>query len=91
MRIVADTGRCVGAGQCVLTDPAVFDQDEDEGTVVLRTEDVSAEHIDRVREAVHICPSQALSLGDPPAARSPSSNGSRGSARCSAEDVVRLI
>jgi ferredoxin len=64
MRIVADTGRCVGAGQCVLTEPGVFDQDETEGTVLLRTEQVSDDNVDRVREAVHICPSQALSLND---------------------------
>lgn len=64
MRIVADTGRCVGAGQCVLTEPEVFDQDETEGTVVLRTEQVSDDNLGRVREAVHICPSQALSLSD---------------------------
>jgi ferredoxin len=64
MRIVADTGRCVGAGQCVLTEPKIFDQDEDEGTVVLRTEHVDDGDLDRVREAVHICPSQALSLDD---------------------------
>jgi ferredoxin len=64
MRIVADTGRCVGAGQCVLTEPKIFDQDEDEGTVVLRTEHVEDGDLDRVREAVHICPSQALSLDD---------------------------
>ena len=64
MRIVADSGRCVGAGQCVLTEPEVFDQDQTEGTVVLRTEQVSDDNVDRVREAVHICPSQALSLSD---------------------------
>ena len=29
MRIKADTGVCVGSGQCVLTEPAVFDQDDD--------------------------------------------------------------
>ncbi|NMH98173.1 ferredoxin [Pseudonocardia acidicola] len=62
MRIVADTGRCVGAGQCVLTAPDIFDQDEDEGTVVLRTAQVSGDALERVRQAVHICPSQALSL-----------------------------
>ncbi|MGH3796920.1 MAG: ferredoxin [Pseudonocardiaceae bacterium] len=64
MRIMADTGRCVGAGQCVLTEPEVFDQDETEGTVVLRTAQVSDDNVDRVREAVHVCPSQALSLSD---------------------------
>ena len=64
MHIVADTGRCVGAGQCVLTEPAIFDQDEDDGTVLLRTEQVADEDLDRVREAVHVCPSQALSLAN---------------------------
>jgi ferredoxin len=64
MRIVADTGRCVGAGQCVLTEPEVFDQDENDGTVVLRTEQVSGDTLERVRQAVRICPSQALSLSE---------------------------
>jgi ferredoxin len=62
MRIVADTNRCVGAGQCVLTDPSVFDQSEEDGTVVVLVE--RPNDLDTVREAVHICPSQALSLVD---------------------------
>ncbi|GAA5187213.1 ferredoxin [Rugosimonospora acidiphila] len=63
MRVVADTSRCVGAGQCVLTDPTTFDQDEQDGTVVLlRDEPLDSEVSARVREAVDICPSQALSL-----------------------------
>jgi ferredoxin len=62
MRIVADTSRCVGAGQCVLTDPAVFDQSDDDGTVLLLTEHVDEAQLPAVREAVQICPSQALSL-----------------------------
>jgi ferredoxin len=63
MRIVADTSRCAGAGQCVLTDPALFDQSEDDGTViVLNPEPADARQVARARQAVHICPSQALSL-----------------------------
>ena len=63
MRIVADTSRCAGAGQCVLTDPALFDQSEDDGTViVLNPEPVDARQETRARQAVHICPNQALSL-----------------------------
>jgi ferredoxin len=61
MRIVADTELCVGAGQCVLTEPAVFDQDDD-GTVVILVDRPSGEELDNAREAVHVCPSQALSL-----------------------------
>jgi ferredoxin len=62
MRIVADTGKCVGAGQCVLTDPDVFDQSEDDGTVVVLVQRPA--ELDKAREAVHVCPSQALSLTD---------------------------
>lgn len=63
MRIVADTSRCAGAGQCVLTDPALFDQSEDDGTVIVRLpEPADAVQLARARQAVHICPSQALSL-----------------------------
>ena len=62
MRIVADTSRCVGAGQCVLTEPAVFDQSEEDGTVIVLAEQPENGELDRARQAVHICPSGALSL-----------------------------
>lgn len=64
MKIIADTGRCVGAGQCVLTNPDVFDQDESDGTVRLLSEEAEGEVLASVREAVEICPSQALSLSE---------------------------
>lgn len=62
MKIIADTGRCVGAGQCVLTDPAIFDQKEEDGTVVVLIPEPEGEQVERAREAVDICPSQALAL-----------------------------
>lgn len=61
MRIIADTTRCVGAGQCVLTEPDVFDQD-DEGTVALLVEQPEERDLAKVREATDLCPGQALSL-----------------------------
>ncbi|MBP2180647.1 ferredoxin [Amycolatopsis magusensis] len=64
MKIATDVDRCVGAGQCVLAEPAVFDQDESDGTVVLLTDSVDGETAERVREATHICPAQALSILD---------------------------
>jgi ferredoxin len=64
MRVVTDTERCIGAGQCVLTDPTVFDQSDDDGTVVLLTEHVEGERVDTVREAVDMCPNQAISVAD---------------------------
>ncbi len=62
MRIVTDTGRCVGAGQCALTEPSVFDQSDEDGTVVLLTDQVEGDVLENVREAIDLCPSQALSL-----------------------------
>lgn len=62
MRIVADTTRCVGAGQCVLSEPEVFDQSEDDGTVVVLRERPDEGELDGVHEALDLCPSQALSL-----------------------------
>jgi ferredoxin len=62
VRVVADTTVCVGAGQCVLSEPAVFDQDDVDGTVVVLAEQPGEDQLAGVREAVDICPSQALSL-----------------------------
>ena len=61
MRIGADRDRCIGAGMCVMTDEAVFDQDDD-GVVVVLAADVPAAEQQRVRDAVELCPSGALSL-----------------------------
>lgn len=62
MRIDADRERCVGSGMCVLTLPEVFDQDNDDGRVILRNPTPGPELHDRVREAVMLCPARALSL-----------------------------
>lgn len=35
MKITADASKCVGAGQCVLTEPKVFDQSENDGAVIV--------------------------------------------------------
>lgn len=61
MRLNADTDLCVGAGQCVLTEPTVFDQ-HDDGVVMLvinRPEGAAAQ---RARRAAALCPSGALSV-----------------------------
>ena len=61
MKIEADRDLCIGAGNCVLSAEVVFDQDDD-GVVVLLTEEVPEDQEDRVREAVKLCPSGALRL-----------------------------
>lgn len=62
MKIIVDTGRCVGAGQCVLTEPALFDQSEDDGTIIVLNDTPEGELVEKAREAAHVCPGQALSL-----------------------------
>ncbi|MER6945682.1 ferredoxin [Nonomuraea sp. NPDC000554] len=62
MKITADTTVCIGAGMCALTVPQIFDQSEDEGTVVVLDETPPAELEAAVRRAVTLCPSGAISV-----------------------------
>lgn len=62
MRIQANSQVCIGSGQCVFTDPELFDQD-DIGTVLLLDDspgDPAAQA--RAKQAVSVCPSRALSI-----------------------------
>lgn len=61
-RIAADRDACVGAGQCVMLAPAVFDQGDD-GIVVVLVAQLEADHL-AAGEAVALCPARALSLTD---------------------------
>ncbi|GGO42856.1 ferredoxin [Streptomyces daqingensis] len=65
MQIQTDPEICVGAGMCALTAPDMFDQSEEDGTVVLLRDDLPYEGAENdVREAVERCPSGALRLAD---------------------------
>ena len=63
MRVQADRDVCISAGNCVMAADAVFDQDDD-GIVVVLVDEVSEGEQDHVREAVRLCPSQALRVAD---------------------------
>jgi ferredoxin len=64
MRVRVDEDRCVGAGQCVLAAPDVFDQSDDDGIVVLLQERPPAELHDDVRQAARVCPALAIELDE---------------------------
>ncbi|GIG64072.1 ferredoxin [Phytomonospora endophytica] len=64
MRVIADREVCVGAGQCVLTEPDVFDQDPEDGRVLLLIAEPGKTYEDAVREACDLCPSGALSIAE---------------------------
>ena len=64
MKIKADREVCIGAGMCALTAPEVFDQDADDGRVLVLTVEPTPEHEEDARQAVFLCPSGALSLDE---------------------------
>lgn len=59
LEVRADRDVCIGAGMCVLTAGAVFDQDDDGIVTVV---DAHPADTQAVRDAVANCPSGALSL-----------------------------
>ena len=63
VRVRADRNVCIGAGLCVMTAAAMFDQDET-GLVVLLNEQAPTSDEERVRAAVRVCPSGALRVID---------------------------
>lgn len=60
MRLIVDTEVCVGAGQCTLTAPEIFDQRDDDGTVILLQPEPPADLHDAARKAATLCPTQAI-------------------------------
>ena len=64
MKVEVEPEKCIASGQCVLIAESVFDQDEDEGTVVLRTEEPAAGDEEAVRNAARICPARAIRTVD---------------------------
>ncbi|WP_137990781.1 ferredoxin [Streptomyces vilmorinianum] len=62
MDVHVDRDRCLGAGMCALTAPQVFDQDEDEGLVVLLDARPPQERHAAVRVAAGVCPAVAITL-----------------------------
>ena len=63
MKISADRDVCIQAGNCVMVADAIFDQDDD-GIVVVLVNEVPPDEEDHAREAVKLCPSQALKVLD---------------------------
>ena len=62
MRLKVDAERCIGSGQCVMVASEVFDQDEDDGTVVVLIEEIAPEQEDDVREAIASCPARVIRI-----------------------------
>ncbi|MDN3292789.1 ferredoxin [Streptomyces ficellus] len=62
MRIRAHSDTCVGAGRCFLAAPELFDQSDDDATVVVLVDQVAGVHLEKARDAVDDCPTRTLYL-----------------------------
>ncbi|ABS03998.1 ferredoxin [Kineococcus radiotolerans] len=60
MRVTTETDRCVAAGVCVVAAPAVFDQDDEEGLVVVLDADPGEEQRRAVEDAAARCPARVI-------------------------------
>ncbi|MFC5747963.1 ferredoxin [Actinomadura rugatobispora] len=61
-RLVADHAACRGAGQCAFNAPDLFDQDEEEGLVLVLQPFPTADQTASARTAVAACPNAAIAL-----------------------------
>ncbi|GAA4934689.1 ferredoxin [Streptomyces coeruleoprunus] len=64
MDVRVDRDRCLGAGMCALTAPGVFDQDQDEGLVVLLNARPPQEQRAAVRVAAGVCPASVITVAE---------------------------
>ena len=58
-KVHVDEDLCIGAGQCVLAAPAIFDQD-DRGLVILLDATPPPALHDAARKAAKLCPARAI-------------------------------
>jgi ferredoxin len=62
MKIQVDRDRCRGAGQCALTAPELFDQSEEDGSVVVLDEEPPPALYERAGLAAALCPNSVISF-----------------------------
>lgn len=62
MKISIEPHKCIGAGQCVLKAPAVFDQQEEDGIVILLNENPDGADETAARTAARVCPAEVIHI-----------------------------
>ena len=65
-KVVVDEDLCIGAGQCVLIAPRIFDQDDRGLVILLHATPPPALH-DAARKAAKLCPARAITIEEPDA------------------------
>jgi ferredoxin len=58
--VTIDADRCIGSGMCVTTAPTVFDQNDEDGRALIRSDAPLDREREAVRQAVARCPVGAI-------------------------------
>ena len=62
IRIAIHPDKCIAAGHCVSAAADVFDQNEDDGIVILLNANPSSDRLEAVRTAARLCPTSAIEI-----------------------------
>jgi ferredoxin len=62
MNISIDKDKCISTGNCVLAAPELFDQSEDDGTVVVLNHTPEPELHESARQAAAACPALVIQI-----------------------------
>lgn len=62
LSVAVDHQKCTAAGQCLLAAPNVFDQSDENGTIVLLDPNPPASERANVLDAINRCPAGVISL-----------------------------
>jgi ferredoxin len=64
MKVSVEADKCVAAGHCVLAAAEIFDQDEEDGVVIVLDDEPAPEHHAAVHKAAQLCPAAAIRLSE---------------------------
>jgi ferredoxin len=62
VKVTVDQDKCVSSGMCVMSAAEVFDQNDDDGVVVLLVAEPGPELADETRKAAAACPALAIQI-----------------------------
>ena len=63
MRIEIDLEACILAGECIYNHPTLFAWNDEDQPVIL-VDELAPEQVVAVEQAISVCPSGAISLGE---------------------------
>jgi ferredoxin len=64
VKVTVDQDKCVSSGQCVLNAAEIFDQRDDNGVVLLLTDNPSPDQAENTRKAAAACPALAIAIDE---------------------------